>query len=49
MPTQVNRFSGSAIIVLSLRALNAVVSGYFQPPQPDQPDEGAAAHMLDGV
>ena len=40
---QVNRLSGSAIIVLSLTALLAVVSGYFQPPQPD---EGAAAHIF---
>jgi hypothetical protein len=43
MPMQVNRLSGSAIIVLSLTALIAVVSGYFQPPQPD---EGAAAHIF---
>ena len=43
MPMQVNRLSGSAIIVLSLTALLAVVSGYFQPPQPD---EGAAAHIF---
>jgi membrane protein DedA with SNARE-associated domain len=43
MPAQVKRFSGSAIIALSLTALIAVVSGYFQPPQPD---EGAAAHIF---
>ena len=43
MPTRVNRLSGSAIIVLSLTALLAVVSGYFQPPLPD---EGAAAHLF---
>ena len=43
MPMQGNRLSGSAIIVLSLTALLAVVSGYFQPPQRD---EGAAAHIF---
>jgi len=40
---QINRVSSRAIIVLSLVALLAVLSGYFQAPQPD---EGAAAHIF---
>lgn len=40
---QINRVSGRVIIVLSLTALLTVVSGYFQPPQPD---EGSAAHIF---
>ena len=40
---QINRISGKALIVLSLTALLAVLSGYFQPPQPD---EGSAAHVF---
>ena len=40
---QVNRISSKVLIVLSLTALLAVLSGYFQPPQPD---EGAAAHIF---
>ncbi len=40
---QVNRASGKIIIVLSLIALCTVLSGYFQPPQPD---EGSAAHIF---
>ena len=40
---QINRISGKALIVLSLTALLAVLSGYFQPPQPD---EGSAAHIF---
>jgi hypothetical protein len=40
---QINRLSGKVIIVLSLVALLTVVSGYFQPPQPD---EGTAAHIF---
>jgi hypothetical protein len=40
---QVNRISSRVLIVLSLTALLAVLSGYFQPPQPD---EGAAAHIF---
>ncbi len=44
MPTQyVNRISGKVIFVLSLIALLTVLTGYFQPPQPD---EGAAAHIF---
>jgi heme/copper-type cytochrome/quinol oxidase subunit 4 len=38
-----NRFSATAMVVLSLIALFAVLTGYFQPPQPD---EGAAAHIF---
>lgn len=40
---QINRVSGVALIILSLTALLAVLSGYTQPPQPD---EGAAAHIF---
>lgn len=40
---QINRVSGKGLIVLSLTALLAVLSGYAQPPQPD---EGAAAHIF---
>jgi len=40
---QINRVSGKVIIVLSLIALLVVISGYFQPPQPD---EGTAAHIF---
>ncbi len=40
---KINRVSGKVIIVLSLTALLAVLSGYFQPPQPD---EGSAAHIF---
>jgi hypothetical protein len=39
---QINRISGKVIIFLSLTALLAVLSGYTQPPQPD---EGSAAHI----
>ena len=40
---QINHISGRALIVLSLIALLAVLSGYMQPPQPD---EGAGAHIF---
>ena len=40
---QINRVSGKITIVLSLIALCAVFSGYFQPPHPD---EGSAAHIF---
>ncbi len=40
---RINRFSGFLLIALSLTALLAVLSGYLQPPQPD---EGAAAHVF---
>jgi hypothetical protein len=40
---QLNSISGKVIIVLSLIALLTVITGYFQPPQPD---EGAAAHIF---
>ena len=38
---QINRVSGKALIVLSSDSV-AYISGYTQPPQPD---EGAAAHI----
>ena len=40
---QVNQASGIVLIVLSLAALVAVLSGYTQP---RQRDEGAAAHIF---
>ncbi len=40
---QINRVSGKILIVLSLTALLAVLTGYTQPPQPD---EGTAAHIF---
>jgi hypothetical protein len=40
---QINRVSGKVAVVLSLTALLAVLSGYAQPPQPD---EGTAAHIF---
>jgi hypothetical protein len=40
---QINRVSGKVLIFLSLAALLAVLSGYIQPPQPD---EGSAAHIF---
>jgi hypothetical protein len=40
---QINRISGKVVVLLSLIALLAVLSGYFQPPQPD---EGSAAHIF---
>jgi len=43
MLAQTNRVSGIVIIVLSLTALLAVLSGYTQPLQPD---EGTAAHIF---
>ena len=40
---QINRVSSRTAIGLSATALLAVLSGYFQPPQPD---EGSAAHIF---
>ena len=40
---QINRVSGKVLVVLSLMALLAVLSGYTQPPQPD---ERMAAHIF---
>ena len=40
---QANLISSRLLIVLSLVALFTVLSGYTQPPQPD---EGAAAHIF---
>lgn len=39
----INRVSGRILIFLSLAALLTVLSGYVQPPQPD---EGSAAHIF---
>jgi hypothetical protein len=40
---QVNRISAAVLATLSLVALLAVLSGFFQPPQPD---EGTPAHIF---
>jgi uncharacterized membrane protein YhaH (DUF805 family) len=40
---QINNVSSIVLMVLSLAALFAVLTGYTQPPQPD---EGAAAHVF---
>jgi hypothetical protein len=40
---QINRASSKVLILLSLAALLAVLSGYAQPPQAD---EGTAAHIF---
>jgi uncharacterized membrane protein YozB (DUF420 family) len=40
---QINQVSSRVLLVLSLIALVTVVSGYFQPPQPD---EGTGAHIF---
>jgi ABC-type uncharacterized transport system permease subunit len=40
---QINRMSSRVIIILSLAALLAVLTGYNQPPQPD---EGTGAHIF---
>jgi hypothetical protein len=43
---QINRLSAKIIIVFSVLALLTVLSGYTRPPQPPDPDEGAAAHIF---
>jgi hypothetical protein len=43
---RINRVSGRVVLVLSLIALLTVLSGYLQPPEPPQADEGAAAHIF---
>ena len=40
---RLNTITGKVILVLSSVALLTVVTGYFQPPQPN---EGAAAHIF---
>jgi hypothetical protein len=40
---QINRISSRVVIVLSVAALITVLSGYVQPPQPD---EGTRAHIF---
>jgi heme/copper-type cytochrome/quinol oxidase subunit 4 len=40
---KINRLASLASILLSLIALACVITGYFQPPQPD---EGSAAHIF---
>ena len=43
---QINRLSAKVIIILSVLVLLTVLSGYVYPPQPPEPDEGAAAHIF---
>jgi hypothetical protein len=43
MASKIHRASRGAVIVLPLIAVLAVVSGYFQAPQPD---EGSSAHIF---
>jgi drug/metabolite transporter (DMT)-like permease len=43
---QINRVSGIGVIALSLTALLTVLSGYMQPAQFSQPDEGTGAHIF---
>jgi hypothetical protein len=40
---EINNISGKTIVILSLTALLAVLSGYTEPPQPD---EGTGAHIF---
>jgi len=40
---RINRVSSKVILVMSLTALLTVITGYFQPPQPD---EGTGAHIF---
>jgi hypothetical protein len=40
---QINRLCSKGLLALSLTALVAVLSGYLQPPRPD---EGTAAHIF---
>jgi hypothetical protein len=42
----INRLSAKVIIVLSVLALLAVLSGYTHPPQSPEADEGTAAHIF---
>ena len=42
-PQSINSLSGKCLIVLSLIALLTVLTGYFQPPDPD---EGTSAHIF---
>ncbi len=42
----ISRLAGVTLIVLSLVALLTVLSGYLQPAQPPEADEGAAAHIF---
>ena len=43
---KINRVSVVVLIVLSVTALLTVLSGYAQPPQPRETDEGSAAHIF---
>ena len=40
---RINRISGRVVLWLSLVALSTVITGYFQP---TQPDEGTGAHIF---
>jgi len=43
---KINRTAAIVSIVLSLIALLTVLSGFLQPPQPRETDEGSAAHIF---
>jgi len=43
---KLNHAAAVATIVLSLIALVTVLTGYLQPPQPRETDEGPAAHIF---
>jgi hypothetical protein len=43
---KINRVSAVVLLVLSMIALLTVLSGYAQPPQPRETDEGSSAHIF---
>lgn len=43
---KINRVSSRVLLLLTLTALLTVASGYLQPHQPPEPDEGTAAHIF---
>ena len=43
---KINHIAAIVTIALSLIALLTVLSGYLQPPQPRETDEGSAAHIF---
>jgi hypothetical protein len=43
---KINRAAALTAITLSLIALVTVLTGYLQPPQPRETDEGSAAHIF---
>ena len=43
---KVNRIAARIVLLLSVIALLTVLTGYLQPPQPRETDEGSAAHIF---